>query len=76
MKILISALLLILAFSASGEIIYVNILHTNDIHGGIVSKAASFMNPNFPPMMGGGHTLPPMSKMFVKNARKQENTAF
>ncbi len=54
MKILISALLLILAFSASGEIIYVNILHTNDIHGGIVSKAASFMNPNFPPMMGGG----------------------
>lgn len=49
-------LLLCLAAAAasSGEIIYLNILHTNDMHGGIPSQQASFMNPDFPPGIGGG----------------------
>lgn len=54
MRTLIPALMLLLSLSASGEVIYLNILHTNDIHGGIVPTAATFMNPDFPPMMGGG----------------------
>jgi 5'-nucleotidase/UDP-sugar diphosphatase len=53
-RVLLPVLSLLLAFGASGEIIYLNILHTNDIHGGIVPTEASFMNPDFPPMIGGG----------------------
>jgi 5'-nucleotidase/UDP-sugar diphosphatase len=31
-----------------------NIFFTNDIHGGIVPVSAEFLNPEFPPMLGGG----------------------
>jgi len=30
------------------------LFYTNDIHGGIAAKEATFLNPNFPPMLGGG----------------------
>ncbi|MBN1433646.1 bifunctional metallophosphatase/5'-nucleotidase [Candidatus Fermentibacterales bacterium] len=40
--------------SAGSGIFYLTILHTNDIHGGITPRAASFLNPDFPPMIGGG----------------------
>ncbi|PIE52905.1 hypothetical protein CSA37_04485 [Candidatus Fermentibacteria bacterium] len=49
-----TALLLVLAAVSSGETVYLNILHTNDIHGGIAERAATFMNPDFPPGIGGG----------------------
>lgn len=54
MRRLLPFLLLALASIAGAEIVYLNILHTNDMHGGIVPTEASFMNPDFPPMMGGG----------------------
>ncbi len=54
MKKLLPFLLLALTFSAGADTIYLNILHTNDIHGGIVPSEATFMNPDFPPMIGGG----------------------
>ncbi len=50
-------LILILLCAASAlqaDIVYLNILHTNDIHGGIVPRKATFMNPDFPPWIGGG----------------------
>jgi len=53
-KILLPVFALILVFSAGADSIYLNILHTNDIHGGIVPREATFMNPDFPPMIGGG----------------------
>jgi 5'-nucleotidase/UDP-sugar diphosphatase len=31
-----------------------NIFFTNDIHGGIVEQSAEFLNPEFPPLLGGG----------------------
>ncbi len=31
-----------------------NIFFTNDVHGGIVEQSAEFLNPEFPPMLGGG----------------------
>ncbi len=46
--------LFLLASTLSAEVIYLNILHTNDIHGGIAPREASFMNPDFPPGIGGG----------------------
>lgn len=51
---MIAALLLIITGLSRGDVIYLNILHTNDIHGGIAPTEASFMNPDFPPGMGGG----------------------
>ncbi len=54
MKILLPVILLVLSFAAGADTIYLNILHTNDIHGGIIPREATFMNPDFPPMIGGG----------------------
>ncbi|MCD4702015.1 MAG: bifunctional metallophosphatase/5'-nucleotidase [Candidatus Aegiribacteria sp.] len=54
MRILLPVLLLALIAAAGADTIYLNILHTNDIHGGIVPREATFMNPDFPPMIGGG----------------------
>jgi len=31
-----------------------DIMFTNDVHGGIDRAAATFINPSFPPMLGGG----------------------
>jgi len=53
-KILLPILLLVLVFTSGADTVYLNILHTNDIHGGIVPREATFMNPDFPPMIGGG----------------------
>jgi len=53
-KKLFPVILLLLAPMVLAESIYINILHTNDIHGGIVPREATFLNPDFPPMIGGG----------------------
>lgn len=54
LRILPIALLMVLTGLSGGETIYLNILHTNDVHGGIAPREASFMNPDFPPGIGGG----------------------
>lgn len=53
LKTLTLPVLLFAAMSQAGTV-YLNILHTNDIHGGIVDSDATFMNPDFPPGIGGG----------------------
>lgn len=60
------AVLLTAALSRGGTV-YLNILHTNDIHGGIVERAATFLNPDFPPGVGGGAWI----SSFVSDARRQ-----
>ena len=67
MKRLLPILLLALVSIAGSEIVYLNILHTNDIHGGIVPREATFMNPDFPPMMGGGAYI----KAYVDMVREE-----
>jgi len=52
-SVLLAATLLLTA-AATADVGYLHILHTNDIHGGIVPSRATFINPDFPPMMGGG----------------------
>ncbi len=54
MLLKIALVLLLSVTFAYGEVVYLNILHTNDIHGGIAPREASFMNPDFPPGIGGG----------------------
>jgi 5'-nucleotidase / UDP-sugar diphosphatase len=43
------------AVSASaGETVTLHLIWTNDIHGHVAPEGATFMNPNFPPPLGGG----------------------
>lgn len=53
-----SLFILIALFSLYGLLIStdmkLDIIFTNDVHGGIDRSAATFINPQFPPMLGGG----------------------
>lgn len=40
--------------SEASRTFHLNIFFTNDLHGGIVEQSADFLNPEFPPMLGGG----------------------
>jgi 2',3'-cyclic-nucleotide 2'-phosphodiesterase (5'-nucleotidase family) len=44
-----------------------NVFFTNDVHGGIVPQSADFLNPEFPPMLGGGAS----AMAIVKQARQE-----
>jgi 5'-nucleotidase / UDP-sugar diphosphatase len=50
-------LLILTAGTVSARVFPLDILHTNDVHGGIVDRDASFLNPDFPPGIGGGAWL-------------------
>ncbi|MBN2460300.1 MAG: bifunctional metallophosphatase/5'-nucleotidase [Candidatus Cloacimonetes bacterium] len=51
--VLIFILLISFAGGTTSEL-RLDIMFTNDIHGGIDSYPATFMNPEFPPILGGG----------------------
>ena len=53
----LAALLVFSAVVLHADVFYLTILHTNDIHGGILPRKATFLNPDFPPMIGGGAHL-------------------
>ncbi len=55
--LLICLLLSAAAFAANGKTYSIVICNTNDVHGGIDSSSATFMNPEFPPQLGGGASL-------------------
>ena len=42
---------------AAAETYSVVICHTNDVHGAVDSSQATFMNPEFPPELGGGASV-------------------
>ncbi len=44
-----------------------NIFFTNDVHGGIIEQSAEFLNPEFPPILGGGAS----AYGIMKRARQQ-----
>jgi 2',3'-cyclic-nucleotide 2'-phosphodiesterase (5'-nucleotidase family) len=57
----IKVLLIVIGFTVmmfplllSAEDLRLDIIFTNDMHGGIDRAAATFINPEFPPMLGGG----------------------
>ena len=45
---------LIAIFNLTGEELILDIMFTNDIHGGMDRVEATFINPDFPPILGGG----------------------
>jgi len=54
-KLLLTAALgLALIAGLSAEDLRLDIMFSNDIHGGIDRSQATFMNPDFPPQLGGG----------------------
>ncbi len=54
MKNLIIILSLLTLFSLNAEDLRLDIMFSNDVHGGISRDEATFMNPEFPPRLGGG----------------------
>ncbi|MCK5033537.1 MAG: metallophosphoesterase [Calditrichia bacterium] len=53
-KILFICLLSNLLFAANEQEQNLIIFYTNDLHGGITEQEAEFLNPDFPPILGGG----------------------
>jgi 5'-nucleotidase/UDP-sugar diphosphatase len=52
--LLIFSLLLWAAAASADSTWTLVVCHSNDVHGGVDSSEASFMNPEFPPQLGGG----------------------
>jgi len=51
--------ILLLALSAPAQdtplkLHRLTVFFTNDVHGGIIETKAEFLNPEFPPILGGG----------------------
>ncbi|MDY6916246.1 MAG: bifunctional UDP-sugar hydrolase/5'-nucleotidase [Candidatus Cloacimonadota bacterium] len=53
-KIFFVLLVFVGVLGISADELKLDLLFTNDIHGGIDRYPATFMNPDFPPMLGGG----------------------
>jgi len=67
--IFVSLWLSILVFAYSAENLILDVLFTNDIHGGIDAYDATFMNPEFPPRLGGGGS----AARYIKDVRSLTN---
>ncbi|MBN1948752.1 MAG: bifunctional metallophosphatase/5'-nucleotidase [Candidatus Cloacimonetes bacterium] len=65
------SLLIALSFflQLAGEDLRLDVMFTNDLHGGIDRYEATFMNPEFPPMLGGGGS----AATYIKQVRKFSN---
>ena len=54
-SILVTILVIILyTVSPADDYRKIYIFYTNDLHGGITEQEADFLNPEFPPLLGGG----------------------
>ncbi|MDY0326438.1 MAG: bifunctional UDP-sugar hydrolase/5'-nucleotidase [Candidatus Cloacimonadaceae bacterium] len=62
--IILSVLVLALSLSFA-EDLRLDIIWSNDVHGGIDRSEATFMNPEFPPQLGGGAS----AASFIKQVR-------
>ncbi len=66
-------LFIILAFSIcvllNAQDLRLDIMYTNDMHGGIDRSPATFMNPEFPPMLGGAAS----AASYIKKVRELSN---
>ncbi len=53
--------------SRGDDVLRVNLLWTNDVHGHIAAEGARFMNPNFPPPLGGAAS----AAAYIKKVRRE-----
>ncbi|MEL6822342.1 MAG: bifunctional UDP-sugar hydrolase/5'-nucleotidase [Calditrichota bacterium] len=75
MKGLVAILAIILLTASffgkdSSDLERMTILFSNDIHGGIAPQKAEFLNPDFPPMLGGGASAAAIIKKVRDDAEK------
>jgi len=68
---IIFGLILIFGSFLFAEDLLLDIMFTNDIHGGIDRYPATFMNPDFPPVLGGGGS----AATYIKGVRKLSSTS-
>ncbi|MDO9578933.1 MAG: bifunctional UDP-sugar hydrolase/5'-nucleotidase [Candidatus Cloacimonadales bacterium] len=69
MKYKIIVLLILLSEMLLAEDLLLDVMFTNDIHGGIDRYSATFMNPEFPPMLGGGG----VAASYINSVRKMSS---
>ncbi|HPT70762.1 MAG TPA: bifunctional UDP-sugar hydrolase/5'-nucleotidase [Candidatus Cloacimonadota bacterium] len=71
-------LLIVLLLGATAlfcaEPLKLDIIFSNDVHGGIDRTPATFINPDFPPMLGGGGTAATVIKEYRAQAGPKEST--
>ncbi len=60
---------ILMSLSLFGETLKLDLMFTNDIHGGIDSYGATFMNPQFPPTLGGGAS----AATYIKSVRAKSD---
>ncbi len=65
----VSLMIMMMPLFLQGEDLLLDVLFTNDIHGGIDKYEAVFMNPDFPPMLGGGGS----AATYINSVRAKSN---
>jgi 2',3'-cyclic-nucleotide 2'-phosphodiesterase (5'-nucleotidase family) len=77
-RLALMALLVVAALPATqaqAEMARLHLVWTNDIHGHVAPEGARFMNPNFPPPLGGAASAAAYIENLRKFAAKQPNEA-
>ena len=67
---IIYIILISFVFINAGEPVKLHIFYTNDLRGGIGRQKATFMNPDFPPVLGGGASAATVIKQVRQRAQK------
>ncbi len=71
--LIIFAALLLLVCTAWAEDLRLDLLWSNDVHGGIDRAQATFMNPEFPPQLGGGASAATLIKQVRNNSGQKRS---
>jgi 2',3'-cyclic-nucleotide 2'-phosphodiesterase (5'-nucleotidase family) len=76
MKKLVVSLVLVLCFAGLiyAEDLRLDIMSTNDMHGGIDRSQATFINPSFPPQLGGGGSAATLIK-YIRSFSNDKRTS-
>ncbi len=61
------------AVAQADGVIRVHLVWTNDVHGHVAPEGATFMNPNFPPPLGGGASAAAYVDQLRKRVAKHPN---
>jgi 2',3'-cyclic-nucleotide 2'-phosphodiesterase (5'-nucleotidase family) len=74
-RFLITLALVVTSFILTAGDLRLDIIFSNDVHGGIDRTAATFINPEFPPMLGGGGVAASLIKHVrsLSDASKRDN---
>jgi 5'-nucleotidase / UDP-sugar diphosphatase len=69
--LLITVVCLAFAAGLTAKDLRLDIMFSNDVHGGIDRSEATFMNPDFPPQLGGGASAATLIK-YVRSLSNEE----